>query len=534
MLGFGGVPCAIATVYHVDVSSGDNSFPGTEEKPFQTINQASKMLEPGDKAIIHEGLYHEQIMGGKSGEPDKPIIYEGTDRDKVILRGSVTVKDWKKVGSVWFKVGLKPITRGNLFVMVDEKRKLKQVPTPQDMPEESFCLDVGNNYFIRLRGDADPNTDHIVDVYELDMGFNSGARYGGTAKKHVILRNMTLEKYGTYGVSAAPGQHEENSDWELDNLKCQFSGCGVFSALDDWYIHDCQFLKNAIHGCQIDGSRVRFINNVSNENEYFGHSGYAGAGLLIGPNPWASSCEIKGNSFKDNGFPDGYGCAIYLEGRSHSNLIENNIIEGSSHAGICFYGSSNNKIINNVLVDIAPKTSWYLTAAFVIEHSREGAPTQSVGNLIAFNTVWRCAAPVALSDPNRAIKPDELNEFVNNVFSSCRRMHPRPKSQVAIFKNNAWFSCPDDDKQPDSSLEDRAKRFFERTVVSGVDSLDTHPIKGSDPLFKDPSHKDFSPMPNSPLIDVGIPLDFVKMDILGISRPQGTLPDVGAYELKGK
>ena len=520
-----------AATYHVDVNTGDNSFPGTQDKPFQTINQASKVMEPGDKAIIHEGIYHEQIMGGKSGLPDAPITYEGVDRDKVILRGSVTVKDWKKVGLVWFKVGLKPITRQNLFVMVDEKHKLKQVEKPHGMPEGSFCLDENSNYFIRLAGDANPNTDHVVDVYELDLGFNAGERYGGTAKKYIVLRNMTLEKYGSYGVSAAPNQHEQNAHWELDNLKCQFSACGVFSALDDWYIHDCQFLRNAIHGCQIDGSRVRFINNVSNENEYFGHSGYAGAGLLIGPNPWANSCEVKRNTFRDNGYPDGYGCAIYLEGRSLDNIIENNFIEGGTHAGICFYGSSNNKVFNNVLVDIAPKNTWELCAAFVISYSREGAPTQSVGNLIAFNTVYRCSSPIALSKPESPISANQLNRFFDNVFSYCRRILPKPSAQVAELKNNAWFSCPEGRQKPASSLEQSARRFYEEKLVSGVDSLDSKPIKGTDPLFENPTGKDFRPARNSPLVDKAQPLDSVKTDVHGITRTQGAAPDIGAYEL---
>ena len=219
LCGFVPLPCAGATDYHVDANAGDDSFPGSADQPFKTINHASKILSPGDKAVIHEGIYHEQIMGGKSGLPDKPIVYEGTERDKVILRGSVTVKDWKKVGQVWFKVGLKPITRKNLFVMVDEKYKLKQVDQPHGMPEGSFCLDSNNNYFVRLTGDANPNTDHVVDVYELDCGFNAGARYGGTAKKHIVLRNMTLEKYGSMGIAAAQEQHDENSHWELDNLE---------------------------------------------------------------------------------------------------------------------------------------------------------------------------------------------------------------------------------------------------------------------------------------------------------------------------
>ena len=147
-----------------------------------------------------------------------------------------------------------------------------------------------------------------------------------------------------------------------------------------------------------------------------------GTGLLIGPEPWANSCEIKGNTFRNNGSPDGYGCAIYLEGRSHDNVIENNFIEGETHAGIGFYGSSDNKVFNNVLVNIAPKNTCWLCAAFVIHHSLEGAPTQSIGNVIAFNTVYRCSSPVALSKPENAIPKDQLNQFIDNVFSYCRRM----------------------------------------------------------------------------------------------------------------
>ena len=42
-------------------------------------------------------------------------------------------------------------------------------------------------------------------------------------------------------------------------------------------------------------------------------------------------------------------------------------------------------------------------------------------------------------------------------------------------------------------LEARAKRLFEETLVSGVNTLDTRPIKGPDPLFKDVSKDDFIP-----------------------------------------
>ncbi|MGO8880627.1 MAG: right-handed parallel beta-helix repeat-containing protein [Desulfomonilaceae bacterium] len=516
-----------ATTYHVDVNRGSDDNPGSQTEPLKTIKRASKIMEAGDKTLIHEGIYHEQILGGKSGLPNKLITYEGVERDKVILRGSVTVKDWKRVGKVWFKVGLRPINRGAAFVLVDEKIKLKQVSSPQEMPEGSFCLDSNNNYYVRLRGDKDPNTEHVVDVYELNCGFFSGDQYGGTSKKHIVLRNLTIEKYGTQGVSVNLEQVEQNSHWELDNLKVQYNQeNGVFCALDDWYIHNCQFLRNRCAGCQIDGARVRFFDNASNENNYFGHCEWGGHGLIIGPDVSAHSCEVRRNIFRDSAF------GIYFEGLSHNNIVEENFFEDNQAIGVGFFGGSYNRVINNVLVNIAPDTFWDRTAAFVIDRSPYGAPTQSVGNFIAFNTVWRCAAPVAIPNPSRAINPDELNQFFNNLFANCRHKLPRPKSPVATFSNNGWFSCPGDHDNSDPSLKGSFKRILEKTVVSGIETLDTHPVTGVDPLLTDVLRKDFVPLPNSPLVDAGIPIDSIRTDIRGLPRPQGLHPAIGAYELK--
>ncbi|MHB8203531.1 MAG: choice-of-anchor Q domain-containing protein, partial [Desulfomonilaceae bacterium] len=71
----------------------------------------------------------------------------------------------------------------------------------------------------------------------------------------------------------------------------------------------------------------------------------------------------------------------------------------------------------------------------------------------------------------------------------------------------------------------------ESHLISGVDSLDSNPIKGKDPLFENPMRQDFAPSKNSPLLDRATPLDFVKNDIRGKLRPQGIAPDIGAYEL---
>jgi parallel beta-helix repeat protein len=534
-----GLSSGWAAPFHVDAKTGNDSYPGTSAKPFKTIKRASEVLRAGDKALIRGGVYHEEIVGGRSGTPKAPITYEGVAGEQVILQGSVRVRDWRKQGKVWTKYGLKPIVHDNAFVMVDEKKLLKRVDSPLRMPEGSFYLDRLGGYTVRLTGDADPNRDHRVEVYELNVAFSSGDRWGGTAKKWIVLRNLIVEKYGGHSISADPRNPSDNSHWELDRLTLRYNlKEGVFHCLDDWYVHDCKFVRNGAHGCQIDGARVRFVNNTASHNEWFGPSTMGGVGLLIGPDKSAHSCVVKNNIFAHNGsFPMGYGCGIYLEGRSHRNLIEGNLIVGNTADGVGFYGSSYNKVINNVIVNVAPKVNTPprpdgggVSGAFVVGHSYEGVPTQSVGNLIAHNTVWGCSAPVAAFPSREPLAKGELNRFVNNAFVNCRFLSPLPEPATALLENNGWFSCPisGDRFSPDvkSNLEKIPGIRGERPRAIP----DRRPVTGHDPKLRNPTKGDFRLRPDSPLIDSGLSLTGVKRDRDGNPRPAGSAPDIGAYE----
>jgi parallel beta-helix repeat protein len=520
---------AESKVWHVDGRTGNDTGPGSESEPFKTILRASQVLQPGDTAVIHDGVYHEQIVGGNSGREGAAITYEGTNRQKVIMDGSVRVKDWQRQGELWTKRGLHPVTPQNAFVMVDEKRLLKRVDRPAGIGRGCFLLNKDGAYAIRLWDDSDPNTDHDVDVYEYDLGFNSGNRWGGTAKKWIILRNMTLEKYGAHAISTDSKHPEDNSHWELDHLTVKLNKAeGVFYCLDDWYVHDCEFIRNGIHGCQIDGARVRFIHNFCAQNEWFGVSGDGGCGLLIGPDASAHSCVVRNNIFEDNGDRRGYGCAVYLEGRSRDNSVSGNSVYGGTSAGICFYGSSYNRVVNNVLVNIAPQTNWDMAAAFVLHRSLEGAPTRPVGNLIANNTVWGCPSPIFAEGPATALQRKDYNRFVNNLFASCRFLTPFPPTPGIILESNGWYVCPEKETNPLEAIKKWGKNLIlgrERGV-----GPDANPFIVTNPGFRNASKGDFHLMPDSPLVDAGVFVDKVTHDKDGAPRPFGSRPDIGAYE----
>lgn len=522
---------ACARFYYVDVNQGNDTWPGTSDKPLKTITRASQLLLPGDTARIRPGVYHEQIMGGRSGTPDAPIVYEGMSRETVILRGSVRVTDWEKRGPVWVKRGLDPITDQNAFVMIDEKRMLKKVDSPRGLPEGAFYLAEDGTYTIRLWNDRDPGVDHKVEVYELDFAFNSGDEWGGTAKKWIVLRNLTMEKYGTYAISTDFKHPADNSHWELDRLTVRYNNAeGVFHCLDDWFVHDCSFVRNLGHGCQLNGARIRFTRNYCAENEWFGASGDGGCGILIGPDASAHSTEVWENVFENNGAKEGYGCGIYFEGRSHDNLVRDNLFVGGTTSGVAFFGSSRNHVRNNVLVNIAPESDWDMAAAFAFDHSLEGAPTQSAGNRVYHNTVWNCSSPIAVPEPSRTLESDELNRVSNNLFFGCRFLWPVSRSPVVTLRGNAFYSCPKRGNSVLMSCEEWLRTLRKALGDATFKTYQADNRFGTDPGVVDPSARDFRLRADSPLIDAGVMLEDPGNDRSGTKRPVGSAPDIGAHE----
>jgi|SRR5215471_519293 len=70
-------------------------------------------------------------------------------------------------------------------------------------------------------------------------------------------------------------------------------------------------------------------------------------------------------------------------------------------------------------------------------------------------------------------------------------------------------------------------------VNNGTGTIVNNNLIGVDPLFIDPTSGNFQIKDNSPAYNQGISLNTVPTDILGVSRPQYSIYDIGAYEYKG-
>jgi hypothetical protein len=93
-----------AKEFHV-AKTGNNAKEGSLESPFLTISKAVEFAMPGDTITVHAGIYRERVNPIRGGESDlKRIVYRAAPGDKVEIKGSEIVNNWKKEKSDVWKV----------------------------------------------------------------------------------------------------------------------------------------------------------------------------------------------------------------------------------------------------------------------------------------------------------------------------------------------------------------------------------------------------------------------------------------------
>lgn len=96
--------------YHVAISGNDQAD-GSPQRPFRTIQRAAEAAQPGDVVTVHEGEYRERVTPPRGGTgDDRRIVYQAAPGEKVVIKGSEIVRDWKP-----FAPGVWKLTLPNSF-----------------------------------------------------------------------------------------------------------------------------------------------------------------------------------------------------------------------------------------------------------------------------------------------------------------------------------------------------------------------------------------------------------------------------------
>ena len=80
---------ALAATYVVDQAApgASDTNPGTEEKPFKTVQQAAGVVRPGDTVLVMAGQYAERIKLRTSGAEGRPITLRTVPRRSAVVGG---------------------------------------------------------------------------------------------------------------------------------------------------------------------------------------------------------------------------------------------------------------------------------------------------------------------------------------------------------------------------------------------------------------------------------------------------------------
>jgi len=268
-------------VYHVacDHPKASDDNPGTEERPFATIQRAADLLQPGEKVVVHEGTYREWVRPARGGEgPGRMIAYEAAPGEEVHVRGSALWSPefrpstgWR-IGpdeggpTVWMAdlpaqlfVGYNPfmtvnmsseyttftrdwtteetqrfqLRRGMVFA---DGRSLRQVFRAAELAESDGAFwveDPGLRLHLRLWDDADPNEatfevtvhEQVFAPVEQHLGYIrvSGFHFAHAADGVPVPQRAC--------VSANRGHH-----WIIEDNRVQWANaCGIDVGAEDWH-----------------------------------------------------------------------------------------------------------------------------------------------------------------------------------------------------------------------------------------------------------------------------------------------------------
>jgi hypothetical protein len=75
--------------YYVDAVKGDDAADGSLEKPWRTVAQAMKRLNPGDTLYLRGGVYWENVAISLVGREDAPITIRSYPGEQAILSGGL-------------------------------------------------------------------------------------------------------------------------------------------------------------------------------------------------------------------------------------------------------------------------------------------------------------------------------------------------------------------------------------------------------------------------------------------------------------
>jgi hypothetical protein len=331
------------TDYYV-APTGNDSNPGTESQPWQTIQKAANTLVAGDTVYIRAGTYEEQVIPANSGSADNYITYAAYPGETVTIDGnSITLPKYETGLFVvedtnYIKVsGLSIVNAGpndnNAGIYVDNAHNIviennytyNTVSSGIGVWDGSNIIIDGNEVRLACNdGEQEDITVSGTDTFEIKnnhvheggpgtnggegITVKGGATNGKIYKNHVhdLTRGeRTCIYIDAWGTTAT-------SNIEIYQNVLHNSGAGISLASEDGgLVRNIKIYNNIVYDNQTNGLeigdwgklliRVRPVESIMFTNNTVYNNGSSGwGGGFYNENPDVKNIVVRNNIFSQN------------------------------------------------------------------------------------------------------------------------------------------------------------------------------------------------------------------------------------------
>ncbi len=368
---------AAGATYYV-APSGDDEHPGTQAKPWQTIQKAASFLGAGDTVYIRAGTYAEQVIPQNSGSAGNTITYAAYPGETVTIDGAGMELPAYETGLFvledinYIKVsGLRIINAGpyenNAGIYVDNAHNIivednyisNTVSSGIGVWDGSNVIIDGNEVRLACNdGEQEMITVSGTDTFEVKNnevydggpGTNGGEGItikGGATNGKIYQNHVHDITHGERTCLYVDGWGETKATSNIEIYQNIFHNCGAGISLaseDGGLVRNVKIYNNIVYDNQSNGLEIgswgepgvsvrpvegiTFINNTVYNN---GSSGWGGG--FYNDNPDVTDIVVRNNIFGQN------PTSQIVNESTASLTVDHNLIDGSQEYAYAINGT---------------------------------------------------------------------------------------------------------------------------------------------------------------------------------------------------
>jgi len=350
---------APGTTYYV-APTGNDTNPGTLERPWRRISKAAATMVAGDSALVRGGIYYESVNPAQSGTWPYPITYAAYDTETVVVDGSEVITGWVQDSANRYRasVTFAPDPRftsvrdpngnhGGLVTQNGAKLQyaMEASAAAVDSPGEYYMNDSLTPPYtlyacVRDQGlGLDPNN------YEMRVGRRRKGLDLDGGEDRLVVEGIAFRNYNDNAVHSIGA-----SDCEFRNLTLFtnfITGIYLTSSSNRCLIEGCAFWDNGHAGIELASTRRTVVRKNRFLRRDLGDGcGGNGAHMWLGPvGALADSNLIENNVALATGR---YGYQGPFAGVAGSyNVIRHNSLASSGGGAIALLDGGHNTVVNN-------------------------------------------------------------------------------------------------------------------------------------------------------------------------------------------